>query len=168
MKPFLTLVLATFVFIFFVGWLTFQNNQNKHLTTILPKPASQSSFILAVQNSTDQQTDLELRLVSPLTDITAFSLRLNHQGRITQLKTSPVLEKAGWLFPIQKVSTNRLELSGVYPKLEQYSFLSEKAIASFTVKGFFDPQTFKLDPEVTKLISKSGEAVTPVLRWEKI
>ncbi|PJE70131.1 hypothetical protein COU97_01380 [Candidatus Shapirobacteria bacterium CG10_big_fil_rev_8_21_14_0_10_48_15] len=167
--PFLPLIIAALAFIFLASLLSTQNKgKSRADSSVLPQPASQSSFVLAVRQATGQQTDLELKLTSPLADVSGFSLRLDFQGSATQLKASPELEKEGWVFPIQKISPNRVEFSGIYPKLQKYSFQAEKVIASFTVNGAFDSLSFKLDPQVTKLISKTNEVLTPILTWEKI
>jgi len=172
--PFVLLALIILVAIFVVGFLPIKTKvyqeQNQSLTETSPQSTAQATFLLIPKEITIQSAKIDVQLNSSLEDISSFSLSLNYRGSGTvQIKANPQLETDGWQFLVQKAKDDKIDLAGIYPQPEGYVFKTDIVIATITTDGgSFAKSNFELDSNLTKIISKNGQILTPDLKWGKI
>jgi len=170
---FVPLALIILVAIFLANFIPGKTTLKKQATTLpavsFSQPSPQAVFELAILEQTTSHIVLDVALTSSLEDVSGFSLRLinQHPGQTT-ISINPQLERAGWFFPIQKTEGQQIDLSGIYPKLENYSFAKGRSVATITIKtNVFEQNNFQIDHQASKVISKSNQILTPSLQWTK-
>ncbi len=172
--PFVPLALILLVAIFAVGFLPTKTKvlqeQNQSTVETSPQPTIQATFLLIPKEITTQSAKIDVQLKSSLEDISSFSLSLNYHGAGTvQIKANSQFEVDGWQFLVQKAKEDKIYLAGIYPQPESYTFKTDVVIATITIKGgSLTKSHFEIDPNVTKIISKNGQILTPDLKWGKI
>lgn len=167
---FVPLTVLLLVAIFIVGFLPVTADKTSLFTPYQARSVQTSwmTFLLTAKQN-KENVEIDVKVESPSEDLAGFSLSLNYNGSgSAQIKTNPQLGETGWQFPVQKFQEGKINLAAIHTTKEKSSFETKTTVATIIIKtSAFKQSDLELNSNLTKVINKNGQFLTPNLKWEK-